>query len=332
MRTRFAVLLACFSLTLHSNAVRADNSLEIRSQAIHSLDLRKAGRTNFGDLKFVGGLVLRSSDRNFGGMSALNVGEADRITAITDAGFWVIGRIDRDNSGRPTGVSNASISPLLNTNGRQFENKWLADAEGMAVARDQIFVSMEQDSRIISYPRKSPQGAQSSQSVPDTEFTKELRSNFALEAIASAPIEADLPFDLVAVSEFSPNKAGNARAFFSQSGKWNEFQIPLLDSYLITDAAFMMNGDLLVLERRFSLATGARARVRQIPSTMISLGNLATGRVIMELDGDQMIDNMEGITVFRTADNKMRLALISDNNLFPLQRTLYLEFEWLKKD
>ncbi len=332
MLARFAILLACFFLTLQFNTARAHDRLEINAQIIQNLDLKDAGRTNFGDLKFVGGLVLRSKNKNFGGLSALNVSKTNQVTAITDTGFWVIGKIDRNKLGRPTGLSDASISPLLNADGKQFQNKWMADAEGMAIGKSEIFISLEQDSRIISYQRNSSQNIQSSQLVPHTEFTKSLKSNFALEAIAAAPPEAGLTFDLVAVSEFSPNEDGHARAFFRQSETWNEFQIPLFDSFLITDAAFMMNGDLLLLERRFSLATGARARVRQISSTMISAGNLATGKVILELNDGQWIDNMEGMSVFRTTNNKLKLALISDNNLFPLQRTLYLEFEWLERN
>jgi hypothetical protein len=38
------------------------------------------------------------------------------------------------------------------------------------------------------------------------------------------------------------------------------------------------------------------------------------------------IDNMEGLSVHRTADGALVLTLISDDNFSPLQRTILLQF------
>lgn len=329
MPTRCAALLACiflfFATTTHARA-----ETNVKSRIISNLDLRDTKRIDFGKFRFLGGLVLRSSDSNFGGLSAIHISEDSVVTAIADTGFWIIGKIKRDKFGRPSQFAETLIAPLLNSDGLPFSNKWLADAEGMAVGNNTVFVSMEQESRILSFPSVRDLHKQSSQVLSGTDFVKNLKSNFALEAIAAVPKSAGLPFDLVAISEFSPNEDGHARAFFRQSEIWNEFAIPLLDRYLITDAAFMPSGDLLILERRFSLATGARARVRKIASGAIASGKVANGEVVLDLDQNQVLDNMEGMSVFKTSDGKQRLALISDNNLFPLQRTLYLEFELLE--
>ena len=328
MRSRCAALLAFFIATLPVSSANSETSINVQSQVISNLDLRDKNHTRFGEFNFVGGLVLRSNNPDFGGISALHVTPDNKITAISDSGFWFTAQLNRGENGHPLAFSQTIIAPILNSNGEQFENKWLADAEGMAVGKDKIYISMEQNSRILWFPTSGDTLKQPSQLLSGAGFTETLRTNFALEAIATPSHDSNLPYDLVAISEFSPNENGHARAFFRQSGVWKEFQIPLVDRYLITDAAFTPSGELLILERRFSLATGARARVRQLNPNDISEGALVDGKVVLDLNTDQQIDNMEGISVFKSPAGKTKLALISDNNQFPLQRTLYLEFEW----
>jgi hypothetical protein len=38
------------------------------------------------------------------------------------------------------------------------------------------------------------------------------------------------------------------------------------------------------------------------------------------------LDNMEGISVWRDADGRIRVTLVSDDNFFPLQQTIFAEF------
>ena len=38
------------------------------------------------------------------------------------------------------------------------------------------------------------------------------------------------------------------------------------------------------------------------------------------------LDNMEGISVWRDADGRIRVTLISDDNFFPLQQTMFAEY------
>jgi hypothetical protein len=38
------------------------------------------------------------------------------------------------------------------------------------------------------------------------------------------------------------------------------------------------------------------------------------------------LDNMEGISVWRDGDGRTRVTLISDDNFFPLQQTMLVEY------
>ncbi len=85
-------------------------------------------------------------------------------------------------------------------------------------------------------------------------------------------------------------------------------------------------GDLLVLERKFSWTGGLAIRLRRIALTGIKPGALVDGAVLFEADLGQEIDNMEGLSVHRSAAGETVLTLISDDNFSLLQRTLLLQF------
>src|SRR5690606_40945914 len=94
----------------------------------------------------------------------------------------------------------------------------------------------------------------------------------------------------------------------------------------ITDGAFLPDGDLLLLERSFSIATGVRMRLRRILAAGIAPGAVADGPVLMQADMAYQIDNMEGMDVWTRADGALMVSLMSDDNHSILQRNLYLEF------
>src|SRR5690606_17182627 len=94
----------------------------------------------------------------------------------------------------------------------------------------------------------------------------------------------------------------------------------------ITDGAFLPNGDLLLLERQFTIATGIAMRLRRIDKASIAPGGVADGPVLLEADMAYQIDNMEGLDVWRGPNGSLIVSMISDNNHSLFQRNLYLEF------
>ena len=91
-----------------------------------------------------------------------------------------------------------------------------------------------------------------------------------------------------------------------------------------TGAATLDNGDVVVLERRFTVIGGVAARLRLLKN--VATGNLE-GKVIAELIPPVSVDNMEGIAVRRDPSGNYLIYLLSDDNFFPVQRTLLLIFE-----
>jgi hypothetical protein len=95
----------------------------------------------------------------------------------------------------------------------------------------------------------------------------------------------------------------------------------------ITDADFLPNGDLLLLERRFNIATGIGMRIRKIKGADIKVGALVDGEVLLDAGSGFQIDNMEGMSVTKDEAGQVYVTLISDDNHSFLQRNLLLEFK-----
>ena len=98
------------------------------------------------------------------------------------------------------------------------------------------------------------------------------------------------------------------------------------EAFDISSARFLDDGDLLVLERRYSPGWGVGVRLRRIDGSTIAPGAVVDGETLMEAGLAQQIDNMEGLDVHRDATGRTILTLVSDDNHSILQRTLILQF------
>lgn len=108
------------------------------------------------------------------------------------------------------------------------------------------------------------------------------------------------------------------------SGEWRQLDYIRDSNFRPTGAATLDTGDVLVLERRFTVIGGVAARLRLLKD--VAKGNLE-GKVIAELIPPVSVDNMEGIAVRREPSGKYLIYLVSDDNFLPVQRTLLLIFE-----
>jgi hypothetical protein len=94
----------------------------------------------------------------------------------------------------------------------------------------------------------------------------------------------------------------------------------------VTAAALTPAGDLLVLERRFTLLSGPAMRIRKIALADIKPGATVDGPALIEADRSFQIDNMEALAVHRNTAGDTIITLVSDDNFNPLQRTILLRF------
>ncbi len=112
-----------------------------------------------------------------------------------------------------------------------------------------------------------------------------------------APAEAPLAGAIVVIAEHSLDRAGNHRGFIVSGPHAGTFSLVRIGAYDVTDATFLPGGDLLVLERRFDFTDGPGMRIRRVAGATIRPGATVDGRVLIEADLSNQIDNMEGLAV-----------------------------------
>lgn len=292
-------------------------------------------QTQFGALEFVGGFEIRSSEPVFGQLSALRfTSPGNAFLGVADNGYWFSGKIERDASGVPTGVAGFTMQKIIGEDGRALREKHLGDAEGLDIADNIATVSFEGEARLCEYVFEPESlaiaGIGKSRGCIDFLIPRhELRKNSGLETVARAPVNGSLSGARVVVAEGSIDGDGNIFAAIVEGPQKGMFRVRRSGDFDVTDGAFLPDGDLILLERRFSLVTGIAIRLRRIQGDTIRPGAVVDGAVLMEAGLAYRIDNMEGIDIWQRDDGSIILSLLSDDNQFFLQRTLYLEFRLL---
>lgn len=329
---RFAVIASAVALLTASTVppLHADDEmLEIRSRLISHFRVG-SDQTRFGDFEFVGGLELSSSSPALGGMSAIRLSDGrDSFLGVMDTGYWYAGRFERDAQGALSGVTGFSMSPILDASGVTSNEKWKFDAEGLALRGDEALISFERLSRVDIFPAKAPGNSRPIASLPVVIPLKEIRQNRGLETITVAPDASPLAGAVIAITEKSLNDSGDIFAAILTGPSKGVFFVKRHAPYDITDGDFLPNGDLLLLERRFSIAEGIGMRIRRIDASRLGPGNLVDGPVLLEADFGDQIDNMEGLDVTTDEDGQIFVTLVSDDNHSILQRNLILEFRYI---
>jgi hypothetical protein len=323
-----AALAGVLSLTAHQPvraAAEGVERLDISASPIRQFRIGST-ETRFGPLEFVGGLELASTSPDFGALSSFRfTTPGENFIGVADTGFWFFGAIARDADGRPVGVENFSMQQMFDRSGKVSNRKWEVDAEGVAVKDGVATVGFERDHRIARFKIEP---GEMKHTIGELDFLipqGELRQNRGFETVAHAPA-GQHDDGLVIVSEKSLDRQGNIFAAIIEGPGKGIFTVKRNGEFDVTDGAFLPNGDLLLLERSFSMATGVKMRLRRIHGEGIMTGAVADGPVLFEANMGYQIDNMEGLDVWTRADGAQVVSLISDDNHSILQRNLYLEF------
>jgi hypothetical protein len=99
---------------------------------------------------------------------------------------------------------------------------------------------------------------------------------------------------LIAISERGLDPQGNLIAFLIGGPAPGQFSVRRTDNFDVSDAVLLASGDLLVLERKFSLLEGVGIRIRRITLKSLAPGAVVDGPSIFDADLGHEIDNMEG--------------------------------------
>lgn len=319
-----ALLLAVsFALAAALHTAAAPTAVAVATQPIASFDIRAPERTRFGALAFRGGLVLTSGYEAFGGISALHM-EPDgaHFYAVTDRGSWLRARI-LYKDGRPAGLADAEMAPMLGPDGEPLVGKGWFDAESLTEKDGLFYVGFERVQQIVRFDLRKHGLTARGEPIPVPADFKTFKFNRSLECLAAPP---PLAGKLIVVTEASLDASGNNRSFLLGGGTVDRFSVKRNGDFDVSDCAILPPADLLLLERSYSPARGVAMRIVRVPLSKLKDGALVDGTPLIAADMGFQIDNMEGIGVHTTADGQTVLTLVSDDNFSVLQRSLLLQF------
>jgi len=266
-----------------------------------------------GDLVFLEGWAIASDNARFGAISAMHV-EHGQVLALSDAGsvlrFALPGH----------GQRRASIVPLPRGPGRA-ARKSNRDTEALLVRGDELLIAFERHNMIWRY--RLPDLATLSAARPPA--MRRWRGNAGTEAMVRLADGRYLLFSEgregaetsdVALFDGDPSLPGTPTA---------ALRYRRLPGYRITDAALLPGGRLLLLNRRWAWLEGISAIVAVADTRGLRPGAAIAPREIARLRSPLTVDNMEALSVTRESGRTI-VWIASDDNFFPLQRTLLLKF------
>ena len=262
-----------------------------------------------GPVRFAGGVVLRSEDPRFGGLSDLRLDASGGLLAVTDAGDLITAQLILDTAGRLTGVGKVRLRRLTERDGLPISDRARGDAEGLAILPDgQVLVAFERDHRIWSYGRDA----------------------------ADRPSPRPRPGHAFANNEGMEGMVGDGAGGWYVAGEGGGLwhcdltacearaappETPLA-GYRPTGLALdAQTGGLLMLERYYEAPIDTRIRVRRIDRN----GQVTAELISLRLPAT--VDNFEGIATTLNADGSQRVYILSDDNFSARQRTLLLAFD-----
>lgn len=314
------------ALAQRPQAFQDATAISVTADPISRFSTSDPDRTRFGALLFRSGLDLKSPVSAFGGFSGLwRSADGRDIIALADNAQWLKARTETSD-GRLSGLSGAVMAPLRLSDGKPLRKSRYYDTESLAISGNSAFVGVERTHAVVRFQRGRDGALVRGVPIPVPREVQDLQSNGGLEAIGIAPRQSPLAGALVAVAE-RPAGGNDAaiRGFILTGSRQGTFEMTRTGAYDVSDLAFLHNGDVLFLERRFSLFGGFGVRLRRVAASAIRPGARVDGEVIYESDSSHQVDNMEGLAVHRE-ENETVLTLISDNNFNSFQRTLLLEF------
>jgi hypothetical protein len=308
------------------HAAAAPVSIEVKARPIASFDPADHSHVRFGSLQYRSGLVLTSPFPGFGGLSGLRLdAKGERFISFSDKGSWFTGRILYQGSAM-TGLADVEAAPMLGPDGKPITTRGWFDSESIALDGSLVYIGLERVNMVLRFDFSKGFTRSLAEVVLMPTAVKKLPFNRGLEALVMVPKGLPLAGTLIALSERGLDRDGNLIAFLVGGPTPGQFSVRRTDSFDISDATLLPSGELLVLERKFSLTNGVGIRIRRIPLKSLAPGAVVDGSSIFDADLGSEIDNMEGIDTYVTPEGDTVLTLVSDDNFSLIQRTLLLQF------
>lgn len=312
-----AILLGPGFHSEKSQPVQA-GSLLVRAEPL-ALDANDPDRRQVGQLDFLGGWTLTSSNPDFGGISSMVVQDDGDIIALSDSGVLSGFRLD----GR--GASRQFIAPLPMKASERDWPIWKWDSEALQYDPDtgRYWIGFELIHRICRY---GPAFARI-ESCAHPKAIQQWPKTGGSEAMIRLP---DGRFLVFAELAYGPGNS-NALLLFSGDPSEDITPPPLRMGYRApsgfrpTDAVYLGGGQLLVLNRRVTIHEGFTATISLVTLPLMRTGTILTGKTIAKFAPPLLADNFEAMAISRENGRRILWIASDDNHKF-YQRSLLLKF------
>ena len=249
----------------------------------------------------------------FGGFSALHISDnGQQMMALSDRARLVIARIERLD-GEITGIRILGQWPVLSSNGHLMSGG-VGDSEGIAAAPDGgFYISFEGVHRVAHYPAPGTKA----RVLPRPQAFQHLADNGSFEGLA-----IDRRGRLYTLPETNRTAGGDIPVYRWNGQTWSTpFVLPQRGWFKPVAADFGPDGRFYVLERNLT-AIGFRSRLRRWDLT----GDVPNAEETLFETGTGAHDNLEGLSIWRDDQGRLRATMISDDNFLALQRTELVEY------
>ena len=283
----------------------------------------------FGALKLRAILDLNSSDDHFGGWSGLLVEPDGALLALSDRAALLRAKFVMDGNQVPAGIADGVMGVLRDEGGDQAP-RLRSDAEGFARLPNGMYVvSFETPARIGFYDFGAHGASVPLRLGPALALTAKLNLHYQLEAVTTLQdgailVGSERGFsggDKAVLWRVPESEESNGNAI----EPWTKLQLPR--GLSLTDLAAAPDGSVFALFRQFTPYIGARAQIWRYKLPEKDGKAHAEGQMLAALEAPLPVDNYEGLAVTATADGRLRLYVISDDNFRKRQRTLLLTFD-----
>lgn len=307
MPRRAAATILLFALLAGCRAPASD-ALDAQPRPLDAADPQ---RTRLGTAEVLSVHELRSGKRWFGGISGISY-DGRMVTAVNDVGHWLRFRMEVDETGRPVAFGDLQVAPLGGLDGSKRDG----DAEEVRATPQGWIVSFERRHRLRRYGQDL--SARPETLAPPADFAEQ-PENGGVEAMT--PLADGR---LLLLSEDGMAASGLGLAWIGKPGAWEQLSYRRAGSFRPTSAALLPNGDVLVLERSFSLLGGLACRLVRVPAAALRPGAVMEGRELFVLEPPLLLDNYESISVWPRRDGRLVAYIIADDNFSSMQATLLM--------
>lgn len=315
---------------LAAPALAGQTSIDIQTS---SRDFARFGSATLPpSLSFLGGIVMKLEDENFGGFSGLDVSpDGKSFITVSDRGHWLRGNlIYRD--GMLAGVGNVEMAPIRNTGGNVDERKSRSDAEAVAAWSAEgigakVVVGFERRERVEQFDLGRHGLDAPAEPVRLPRAAGEGESNGEIEALGRFN-EGPLKGWLIAISERNETPAGELRGWLWRKGKTHEFHLARHEDYRVTGLAVLPGGEeIITVERSFTPPIRVGMAMRRFKVGDLERQKAGAGQLVFEGKIPAWrIDNMEGIAAHQD-DRGTIITVISDDNFNrSIQDTVMFQF------